>query len=454
MRHPLAAPKTLIVATCRPDIKNQFVGMTYDAAGNLINDGAGHAFTYDPENRLLTAGAWSYVYDGDGNRVKKYSGSTGTLYWRGPDGEAINESDLTQSTWKRFVFFNGQRIARRDSATGNVYYFFSDHLGSIGVVTDSLGSTIENESDYYPYGGERVIANSLTDEWYKFTGKERDSESGLDNFEARYFGSSMGRFMSPDPDQDSGSDNMGDPQMWNGYAYVDNNPLSRNDPSGRTVSICDTNGQYCQAVSDEDYAKAQQADQYNHAGSLDQLKEKEGGLSNITDSNGNVVGTVMYTRDENAPAEGVNPEGEKLLAGYAAGGVIGRAFGAAWGTVAGWFGRAGGTAAGEATGQTTGQLGVRAGGVIERVFQTSAGPIQVYAKVEAEGTTAVIKEVAVYPAESNTAVSAGFTQTRQGLKAILNELKESGFTDFRMEPQYRVGGVNAGGYTGTLKGKL
>jgi RHS repeat-associated protein len=68
---------------------------------------------------------------------------------------------------------------------------------------------------------------------YKFTGKERDTESGLDNFGARFNASSMGRFMSPDPDQESGIDNMGDPQMWNGYSYVGNSPLSRTDPSGR-----------------------------------------------------------------------------------------------------------------------------------------------------------------------------------------------------------------------------
>ncbi len=56
----------------------------------------------------------------------------------------------------------------------------------------------------------------------KFTGKERDSESGLDNFTARYFGSTIGRFMSPDP--------MGghpeDPQTLNKYAYVRNNPTT------------------------------------------------------------------------------------------------------------------------------------------------------------------------------------------------------------------------------------
>jgi RHS repeat-associated protein len=65
------------------------------------------------------------------------------------------------------------------------------------------------------------------------TGKERDSESGLDNFEARYLGSSLGRFMSPDP--------MGgkteDPQSLNRYAYVRNNPLTLTDPSGMNFGL-------------------------------------------------------------------------------------------------------------------------------------------------------------------------------------------------------------------------
>ena len=63
------------------------------------------------------------------------------------------------------------------------------------------------------------------------TGKERDSESGLDYFGARYFGSALGRFGSPDPEQ-AGSDPT-DPQSWNGYAYVTNNPLTNTDPDGR-----------------------------------------------------------------------------------------------------------------------------------------------------------------------------------------------------------------------------
>src|SRR5882762_6561514 len=68
---------------------------------------------------------------------------------------------------------------------------------------------------------------------YKFTGKERDSESGLDNFGARYDSSSLGRFMSPDP--------MGghqeDPQTLNRYAYVRNNPLNLTDPTGLDFNL-------------------------------------------------------------------------------------------------------------------------------------------------------------------------------------------------------------------------
>jgi RHS repeat-associated protein len=64
----------------------------------------------------------------------------------------------------------------------------------------------------------------------KYTGKERDQESGLDYFGARYYGSSLGRFTSPDPLLSSAR--PGNPQTWNRYAYVRNNPLGRIDPTG------------------------------------------------------------------------------------------------------------------------------------------------------------------------------------------------------------------------------
>jgi RHS repeat-associated protein len=65
----------------------------------------------------------------------------------------------------------------------------------------------------------------------KFTGKERDAETGLDFFGARYFSSAQGRFTSPDPAMSSAK--LGDPQTWNRYAYVTNNPLRYVDSDGR-----------------------------------------------------------------------------------------------------------------------------------------------------------------------------------------------------------------------------
>lgn len=85
-----------------------------------------------------------------------------------------------------------------------------------------------SSNTYYPFGQEPTP--SADGNHYKFTGKERDSESGLDNFGARYYGSSMGRFMSPDgPFAGSTEEN---PQSWNLYSYVQNNPLSNTDPDG------------------------------------------------------------------------------------------------------------------------------------------------------------------------------------------------------------------------------
>src|SRR5436305_9925398 len=135
-----------------------------------------------------------YVYDGDGQRVKKSAASV-TLYWYGATGSVLDETGANGTVLSEYIYFNGKRIARRD-ADNSVKYYFSDNLGSASVITDNLGA-IKEESDYYPYGGEIVITDNDSNH-YKFTGKEHDSESGLDNFGARYFTSNLGRFMTPD----------------------------------------------------------------------------------------------------------------------------------------------------------------------------------------------------------------------------------------------------------------
>jgi len=226
--------------------QNRLPGFGYDAAGNMTSNGSA-AYTYDAENRLLTTAGMTYTYDGDGKRVKK---SSGPVYWAGMGNDPLNESDLAGTFQKEYIFFNGKRVARRD-ADGSVHYYFSDHLGSASVITNATGAMPpQEESDYYPYGGEIVVTNSDPNQ-YKFTGKERDTESGLDNFGARYNASTMGRFMSPDPG------NIGvnrfNPQSWNAYSYSLNNPLSLTDPTG--LYVCE-DSEKCDSENDKAFAKS------------------------------------------------------------------------------------------------------------------------------------------------------------------------------------------------------
>jgi RHS repeat-associated protein len=114
------------------------------------------------------------------------------------------------------------------------------------VITDANGN-IEQQYYYYPYGG-LVSSVGGDPNHYKFTGKERDSESGLDNFGARYNASSMGRFMTPDPLLNSGR--PGSPQTWNRYTYALNNPLKIVDPTGLYNVACGSDKQCLKAASD------------------------------------------------------------------------------------------------------------------------------------------------------------------------------------------------------------
>ena len=148
------------------------------------------------------------------------------------------EAGMTGSDTEEYVFFNGKRVARRDVSGNAVHYYFADHLGSADVVSSAAG-VIQDESDYYPYGGEIVITNSDPNN-YKFSGKERDSESGLDMFGARYYGSSLGRFMTPDwaaaPTAVPYA-HFGNPQSLNLYGYVQNNPTTLGDPDGHVDPV-------------------------------------------------------------------------------------------------------------------------------------------------------------------------------------------------------------------------
>ena len=220
---------------------NQLTGYCYDTAGNPLLYGAcpSGSFTptydYDAENRLYNPQAeYTYFYDADGVRIRKAASATvGTMYWPDPSGEYLMETNGSGTINEEYIYFNGARIARVDRPSGTVHYYRSNHLGTASVITDASGN-IEQQTDYYPFGGVAYTSGSDPNH-YKFTGKERDAESGLDEFGARYYGSSLGRFMTPDwatTPIDVPYADFGNPQSLNLYSYVKNNPTTMGDPDG------------------------------------------------------------------------------------------------------------------------------------------------------------------------------------------------------------------------------
>jgi len=216
-------------------------GYSYDAAGNLLNDGT-HQYTYDAENRLLkvdNGNTATYSYDPDGNRVQKiqstgiYGDPAGTWqFLYDQSGRMIQRFNGT--LWQGNVFVGARHLA---ALGGGTYFQHSDWLGTQRLQT--VYQYITNPWYYnycasLPFGdgltcknGRGVVGDSVVTPLH-FTGKEHDFESGLDYFGARFDSSSLGRFMSPDP---LGGHRV-DPQTLNKYSYVRNNPLRYTDPTG------------------------------------------------------------------------------------------------------------------------------------------------------------------------------------------------------------------------------
>ena len=122
-----------------------------------------------------------------------------------------------------------------------VEYVVLDGLGNVRVVTDEKGNVLERH-DYLAFGEECTTGRCANNrgvgagEPLKFTGKERDPETGLDYFGARYYGSKIGRFTTVDPVL-AVKAAVVDPQRWNRYAYGRNNPLRYMDPTGAILEL-------------------------------------------------------------------------------------------------------------------------------------------------------------------------------------------------------------------------
>ncbi len=247
--------------------------LEYDAAGNVIRDTASGPVMsrfrdlvtrmspgerrYDGENRMTDAagnnGLSRYTYDANGRRVKRVTNGEEWWYVYGIQGELVAEYRANvppEAPAKEYGHRGGELLV---AAEGNdLKWLVADHLGTPRMVVDQTGSLSGiQRHDYLPFGeeigpgvgirgGDRGYGTDSVRQ--KFTGKERDAETGLDWFgPGRYFAAVMGRFASTDPLNIPGLQRLDakkfqqvirDPHNWNGYAYAHNNPLSKLDPDG------------------------------------------------------------------------------------------------------------------------------------------------------------------------------------------------------------------------------
>jgi RHS repeat-associated protein len=176
-------------------------------------------YAWNAESEIKSAAGVNYTYDGDGNRLAK---SNGKIYWYGAGTEILEESDTSGNFSNEYVFFGGKRVAMRVVSSGP---FFSAKLfllnGMPNYEGDMQGSAREKrglpgrrlvesggsvqagqttpcfDADFLPYGQE-VDYTSACGTNYRFEGKERDLETGDDNFGARYYRSVLGRWLSAD----------------------------------------------------------------------------------------------------------------------------------------------------------------------------------------------------------------------------------------------------------------
>lgn len=199
--------------------------LKYDNNGNLIED-KNNNYEYDSLNQLTKVKDSNnntiseYFYDDAGSRIKKINYPTNTTtYYVDENFIRIVNSSGTYDTV--YYYANGQLVAREEN--GKKFYYQPDQLGSTNIVTDEIGNIVE-KTEYEPFG--QVISGG--NDRYTFTGQEKDAESGLMYYNARYYSPLIFHFTQPD----TVIQNIYNPQNLNRYSYVNNNPLTYNDPTG------------------------------------------------------------------------------------------------------------------------------------------------------------------------------------------------------------------------------
>lgn len=203
---------------------------TYDSNGNTLTKTVGSdttSYTWDFENRLTSVtlpgsgGTVSFKYDPFGRRIyKSPSGGTSIFAYDGASlVEETNGAGAVAARYAQGASIDEPLAMLRSSSTS---YYNADGLGSVTSLANATGTLVQTYT-FDSFGKLTASAGSLTNP-FQYTGRESDPETGLYSYRARYYDTSIGRFLSEDPTQLRGGINF--------YAYVKNGPVDFVDPWG------------------------------------------------------------------------------------------------------------------------------------------------------------------------------------------------------------------------------
>jgi len=232
----------------------------YNPDGTIRSTVAGDTFTYDGLGMVtetkVGVNRTVHLYSPSDERIGSVAienGAAAGKQWtiRDPSGAVLTRfTETAAGDWnwdEDYVYGAGRLLAASVSGPEKVRHFHADHLGTPRVITGNGGVELSRHT-YLPFGEE--VGVSPDAERAKFTGHERDDPT-LDYMHARYYAVKWGRFLSVDPKLNV-KRALRQPQNWNRYSYVMNNPLTYTDPTGEDVSIkLNFNGDW----SDEDKKK-------------------------------------------------------------------------------------------------------------------------------------------------------------------------------------------------------
>jgi RHS repeat-associated protein len=209
---------------------NSNASYTYDSNGNTLTKTVGSnttTYAWDFENRLTSVtlpgsgGTVTFKYDPLGRRIEKSSSATTSIFAYDGDNliEEGNSSGAVVARYAQSQNIDEPLAMLRSSTTS---YYNADGLGSVTSLTNYSGATAQAYT-YDSFGNMTGSSGSLTNP-FQYTGREKDSETGLYYYRARYYDPTVSKFISEDPSGFDGGINF--------YNYSNNGPTNLIDPYG------------------------------------------------------------------------------------------------------------------------------------------------------------------------------------------------------------------------------